>query len=133
MQQLKNSGNFRLVKNEAVADSILKYDNLINTIIIAQWNDLKNTMYAYKDAEARVIAYQQLYKGSSWHYTIDFNDSVLVAGKKSLATNDAQLISLYYNRLFIHASLLHLFISNLDYSKERAERLIIFITEQYRL
>ena len=134
VQQLKNSGNFRLLRNEAVADSILQYDNLVNTIIIAQWNDLKNTMYAYKDAEMRVIAYQQLDKASSWHYTIDFNDSVLVAGtKKSLATNDAQLISLYYNRLFIHATLLHLFISNLDYSKVRAERLIIFITEQYRL
>jgi hypothetical protein len=134
VQQLKNSGNFRLLRNEAVADSILQYDNFVTTIIIAQWNDLKNTMYAYKDAETRVIAYQQLYKASSWHYTIDFNDSVLVAGtKKSLATNDAQLISLYYNRLFIHATLLHLFISNLDYSKVRAERLIIFITKQYRL
>jgi hypothetical protein len=134
VQQLKNSGNFRLIRNEAVADSILMYDNQINTIIIAQWNDLKNTMYAYKDVEARVVAYQQLYKTSSWHYTVDFNDSVLVAGpKKSLVTNDAQLISLYYNRLFIHATLLHLFISNLEDSQATGERLMAFITEQYRL
>src|SRR5207247_6453247 len=62
VQQLKNSGNFRLLRNEAVADSILQYDNLINTIIITQWNDLKNKMYAYKDVEAKVIAYQQLYR-----------------------------------------------------------------------
>jgi hypothetical protein len=134
VQQLKNSGNFRLLRNEAVADSILQYDNEINTIIIAQWNDLKNTMYAYKDAEAKVVAYQQLYRIESSHYAMAFNDSVLIAGtRNSLATNDAQLISLYYNRLFIHASLLHLFISNLDDSKVSAERLMTFITKQYSL
>jgi hypothetical protein len=134
VQQLKNSGNFRLLRNEAVADSILQYDNSINTIIIGQWNDLKNTMYSYKDAEARVVAYQQLYKVKSSHLGMTFNDSVLVGGaKNSLATNDAQLISLYYNRLFIHATLLHLFISNLDDSKVSAERLMAFITKQYTL
>jgi len=134
VQQLKNSGNFRLLRNEAVADSILQYDNLINTIIIAQWNDLKNTMYAYKDVEAKVIAYQQLYRAKSSHYVTALSDSVLVEGTtSSTVTNDRQLISLYYNRLFIHATLLHLFIWNLDNSKEAAEKLMTFITKQYRL
>lgn len=134
VQQLKNSGNFRLLRNEAVADSILQYDNVINTIIIPQWNDLKNTMYAYKEVESKVIAYQRLYKVKSSPSAVTFNDSILVAGtKNSLVTNDAQLISLYYNRLFIHATLLHLFISNLDDSKVSAERLITFITKQYSL
>ena len=134
VQQLKNSGNFRLLRNEAVADSILQYDNVVNTIIIPQWIDLKNTMYAYKEVEARVIAYQQLYKVKSSDSAMPFNDSVLVAGtQNSLVTSDAQLISLYYNRLFIHATLLHLFISNLDDSKVSAGRLMTFIIKQYSL
>ncbi len=126
VQQLKNAGNFRLLENEAVADSILQYDNVINTLIIAQYNDLKNTMYAYKDVEARVISYQQLSK--------ILPDSVFLNNaKNSLVTNDRQLLSLYYNKLFIHASLLRLFISNLGYAKASAERLMTFITNQYKL
>src|SRR4029077_3820968 len=90
VQQLKNSGNFRLMKNEAVADSILQYDNLINTFILAQWNDLKNTMYAYKDVEAKVISYQQLSKIESIRYA--FDDSVFVNNNRnSLITNDRQM------------------------------------------
>jgi hypothetical protein len=132
IQQLKNAGNFRLLKNEAVADSILQYDNLINTFTIAQWNDLKNTMYAYKDVEAKIMSYQQLSKIESSRYT--FNDSVFVKeDKNSLITNDRQMLSLYYNRLFIHASLMRLFISNLGYSKISAIRLMNFIAKQYNL
>jgi hypothetical protein len=132
VQQLKNAGNFRLLKNEAVADSILQYDNLINTFIISQWIDLKNTMYAYKDVEAKIISYQQLSNIESDRYS--FNDSVFVGNdKNSLITNDRQTLSLYYNRLFIHASLMRLFISNLGYSKISAIRLMNFITKQYNL
>jgi hypothetical protein len=132
VQQLKNAGNFRLLKNEAVADSILQYDNLINTFIISQWIDLKNTMYAYKDVEAKIISYQQLSDIESDRYS--FNDSVFVGNdKNSLITNDRQTLSLYYNRLFIHASLMRLFISNLGYSKISAIRLMNFITKQYNL
>ena len=132
IQQLKNAGNFRLLKNKAVADSILQYDNLMNTIIIGQWNDLKNTMYAYKDVEARIISYQQLSKIESNRYA--FDDSVFVNNNRnSLITNDRQLLSLYYNRLFIHASLMHLFISNLGYAKIAAVRLMTFIAKQYNL
>ena len=132
VQQLKNAGNFRLLKNEAVADSILQYDNYINNIILAQWNDLKNTMYAYKDVEAKVISYQQLSKIKSGHYT--FNDSVFVSNDiNSLITNDRQTLALYYNKLFIHASLMHLFISNLSNAKTSSIRLKNFIAKQYNL
>jgi hypothetical protein len=132
IQQLKNAGNFRLLKNEAVADSILQYDNLINTIIMAQWNDLKNTMYAYKDVEAKIISYQQFSKIESRRFA--FNDSVFVSNDiNSLITNDRQTLSLYYNKLFIHASLMHLFISNLGHSKISAIRLMNFIATQYNL
>jgi hypothetical protein len=132
VQQLKNAGNFRLLRNEAVADSILQYDNLINTFIIVQSNDLKNTMYAYKDVEAKIISYQQLSKIESSRYS--FDDSVFVNNdRNSLITNDRQMLSLYYNRLFIHASLMRLFISNLGYSKISAIRLMNFIAKQYNL
>jgi len=132
VQQLKNAGNFRLLKNEAVADSILQYDNFVNSIIIKQWVDLKNTMYDYKDAEAKIISYQQLSAMESVRYS--FNDSVFVDKRiHSLITKDRQTLSLYYNKLFIHASLMHLFITNLRYSKTTALRLMNFIDRQYNL
>ena len=60
VQQLKSSGNFRLVQNKAVADSILKYDNLENAFVLNQYNDLKGTLMTYKNIEARVIYYKEL-------------------------------------------------------------------------
>jgi len=51
----------------------------------------------------------------------------------SLITNDRQTLALYYNKLFIHASLMHLFISNLSNAKTSSIRLKNFIAKQYNL
>src|SRR5579863_1072978 len=64
VQQLKNAGVFRLVRNKNVAASILKYDNFQISIMLAQYVDLKNTMYAYKDIEARAVHYKELNGGN---------------------------------------------------------------------
>ena len=129
IQQLKSSGNFRLMKDKNVVDSMLSYDNTINSFTVNQYNDLKNTLLSYKDAEAKVFPYSEL-KKTRWHF--DPSDFKIV-NKHTFITHDKELIAVYYNKLFLHGMLCHTFISTLQRSQQKAIRLISFINKQYHL
>ncbi len=134
IQELKDAGNFRLIRNDAVADSILEYDNFMNSIMITQYNDLKNTMYAYKDVESKVIPYKELKNPNSYYLNEDFDSSdFIITDKPTFISGNKELLSQYYNRLFIHNRLCHTFIGNLKYSSAYATRLIKFIQKEYHL
>lgn len=130
VQQLKSSGNFRLVLNKAVADSILKYDNLETAFILNQYNDLKGTLMTYKNIEARVVYYKQLngVEGEDFSRT-DFAP----ANKPVFITKDKALLASYYNSLFIHEALCFTFLRSLKRTHARASRLITLIKKEYRL
>jgi len=134
IQQLRNAGNFRLIRNAKVTDSIIIYDNYQNTIMITQCNDLKNTMYAYKDIEARAIHYKELKPGKNFagRYYAD-TSSFINTGKPAFITPDKELVELYYNRLFIHQVLGRLFIDNMKRASYKATSLIVFIKKEYHL
>jgi|SRR5689334_2741803 len=133
VQQLKNSGNFRLVKDRAVVDSILHYDNTVNSFVVNQYNDLKSTLLSYKDAEARVLPYSELKNANSSPYGL-FDSSVFKrVNTHTFITHDKELIAFYYNKLFTHEMLCHTFILSLTISQQRATRLINFINKQYQL
>ncbi|HEX3386073.1 MAG TPA: hypothetical protein VHS53_12830 [Mucilaginibacter sp.] len=131
IQQLKSSGNFRLVQNKRVTDSILKYDNLENAFILNQYIDLKNTLMTYKYVEAKVIHYQEL--KSSDVDASGFNSADFTSDKNFTITTDKSMISTYYNDLFIHGELCHTFLRNLKWTYGRAARLITFIKTEYKL
>ncbi|HET9826864.1 MAG TPA: hypothetical protein VFP87_16110, partial [Chitinophagaceae bacterium] len=116
IQQLKNSGNFRFVRNKAVVDSILNYDNIVNSFVLNQYNDLKSTLLAYKDAEAKVLPYSELKIGYALFDSSDFKNVV----KHTFITNDKKEIAFYYNKLFTHEMLCHTFIRTLNISQQRA-------------
>ena len=133
IQELKNSGNFRLIRIDAVADSILDYDNLTTSILVNQYNDLKNTMYAFKDVELKVLPYKEL-KKSNTNYGRDFDSSdFIITDKPTFISGNKELLSQYYNRLFIHEELCHTFIRSLKHSSAYAARLIKFIQKEYHL
>jgi len=135
VQQLKNSGNFRLVKDRTVVDSILHYDNNINSFVVNQYNDLKSTLLSYKDAEARVLPYSELKNPAtnSPLYTLMDSSDFKKVNKHTFITNDKELIATYYNKLFTHEMLCHTFILSLNFAQQRAIRLINFINKQYQL
>ena len=135
VQQLKNSGVFRLVRNNNAAAAILKYDNFQNTIMLTQYVDLKNTMFAYKDMEARVMHYKDLDVTNSKSKAFkDFKPADFVADvKQPFVTSDKDAINYYYNKLFIHGALCHVFLQNIKYAKSEATKLITLIKKEYRL
>jgi hypothetical protein len=122
IEQLRNAGNFRLIQNAKVTDSIIIYDNYQNSIMIAQYNDLKGSMYAYKDVEAKAIHYKELKRGTPGGIS-----------KPAFITPDKEQVSLYYNRLFIHRTLGYLFIRNMKSARAKAAKLMSFIKKEYRL
>lgn len=131
IQQLKSSGNFRLVLNKAVADSILQYDNFQTAFIVNQYNDLKGTMMTCKYAEAKVVYYKQLddrYSSGGFSKT-DFAP----ASKPVFVSTDKEPLAFYYNTLFIHEALCRTFSFNLRHTRARATRLIGFIKKEYKL
>jgi hypothetical protein len=129
IQQLKSSGYFRLIGNKAVADSIIKYDNLENAFILNEYNDLKGTLMTYKNIEAKVIYYKELNVGA-WGF--DRNDFTHT-DKPTFVTTDKELLASYYNSLFIHEVLSKTFLFNLNRAHGRATRLIDFIKKEYKL
>ena len=132
IQQLKNSGNFRLIRNRAVVDSILNYDNRMNAFVLNQYNDLKSTLLSYKDAESKVFPYSELKTfaaSDSYFDSYDFKN----VNKNTFISNDRELIAIYYNKLFIHVLLCHTFIYNMNNTQKRAATLISFIKKEYQL
>ncbi|HVS94009.1 MAG TPA: hypothetical protein VHE59_18365 [Mucilaginibacter sp.] len=129
IQQLKNSGYFRLIENKAVADSIVKYDNIENAFILNEYDDLKGTLMTYKNIEAKVIYYKQLnINTDTWGFNPnDFEHT----DKPVFVTNDKGLLASYYNSLFLHERLSLTFLHSLKIEHARATRLIDFIKKEY--
>jgi hypothetical protein len=135
VQQLKNAGVFRLVRNKNVAASILKYDNFQISIMLAQYVDLKNTMYACKDIEARAVHYKELNGGNGKDRALKSFDPAdfVTDARQPFITQDKDAINYYYNRLFIHNVLCHVFLRNLAQTKNEAAKLITLIRNEYHL
>jgi len=134
IQQLKNAGNFRLIKNTAVADSILYYDNIINSFVLNQYNDLKSTLLSYKDVEARVVPYKELSQPPNYYLLRQFDSSdFITTNTHNFISDNKELLSLYYNRVFIHEALCHTFILSLQSAKQYASRLLNLIQQEYHL
>jgi len=136
IEELKNAGNFRLISNKAVADSILKYDGLMNSYVLNQYNDLKYTMLSFKDAEAKVVPYSEFensfLRNNSLPVYFDTSDFSM-PGHHSLITQDKSLIAYYYNRIFIHETLCITFIATVHDMRDLAAGLMVFIKKEYHL
>jgi len=117
IQQLKNSGELRLIRNKAVSDRIMKYDQTLK-----KYYTQSNLMYS---AVLDVTNYSQLFDFIS----LDKNKNIPVPlteqGKKSL--NQAYSHLQLWNRGLIGL------ISWLEEVNEEGTRLVIFIQKEYHL
>ena len=117
IQQLKNSGELRLIRNKAVSDRIMKYDQTLK-----KYYTQSNLMYS---AVLDVTDYSQLFDFIS----LDKNKNIPVPltekGKKSL--NQAYSHLQLWNRGLIGL------ISWLEEVNEEGTRLVIFIQKEYHL
>jgi len=74
LQQLKNSGGMRLIKNEAAANGIIKYDNEIKDLEFEE-TFVSRAQELYIDEVHKVWSFDKMYKNAgvtSWHNNKNF-------------------------------------------------------------
>jgi predicted transcriptional regulator len=117
IQQLKNSGELRLIRNKAVSDSIMKYDQTLKKYAVQS-----NLMYS---ALRDLTNYSQLFDFIELNKNKDKPVPLTEEGKKLL--NQA-----YANLQLWNKGLIGL-ISWLERVHEEGTRLVTFIQKEYKL
>ena len=87
VEELKSSGNFRLISNKKIENQIMSFDLDMN-YLLTQEKDVKELMMESKQAEEKIADYSQIQFGN-------FNND----SSYSLLNNDPKLIGEYYNKL----------------------------------
>jgi hypothetical protein len=131
IQQLKNSGNLRLIENKKVLDSILIYDSWL----IGPYNDQIHFVYEYQQ---RVLQLSEKFFGFK-----DFNQFLNEHHNQFVATDplknfillarDETQVREFYNSTVSFKVVNNFLISILKNSRLKAERLLLFIKKEYHL
>ena len=87
VEELKSSGNFRLIRNKKIENLIMSFDLDMN-YLLTQEKDVKDLMNVSKQAEEKIADYTQI------RFRNFNNDSAYC-----LLNNDPKLIGEYYNKL----------------------------------
>ena len=129
IQQLKNSGGFRLIRNQKVVDSIMSYDAIVKKALINEQQLIKRqdkTFELYSQIFNLNSIAQQIKKGKSLKQFEDEKFDLLLV-------RDEIVLSQFANHLYFHSSLSKVIARNMQEVKTKAERLLIFIQKQYNI
>ena len=128
IQQLKNSGAFRLIRKRTVVDSISKYDVNVRNMI-GQWAVEENLIDHYRDAATKIfdaIAFKQL---------LDENANVvnMPAGNPELQPYNKRELYEWNYRLFTVQSINKANRRDLRSLLKQAENLLALLEKEYHL
>jgi hypothetical protein len=126
MLQLKNSGGFRFIKKDHVADSIAKYDNYVKIIYAAEDLYVRVTNDALK-ATLDVMDYTIL------HDTTYFQDNEFKNKYLPFLTEDKTKLRLLYNYIEIEIGGTENYINNLKARLPLVISLINFLKKEYEV
>ncbi len=129
IEELKSSGDFRLIKKEKIADEIMAYD-LDMKYILLQEQDVKNLMIDSKAIESKVFDYSQLKDKWKYNEALKFN---LKNSDQSLLTNDKQTVDEYFNKLWAFHALAIMREKLFEGAKVAASQLLKNIQHEYNL
>ncbi len=120
VEELKSSGNFRLIRDKKIENRIMLFD-LDMKYLLTQEKDVKDLMNVSKQAEEKIADYTQIRFGS-------FNND----SSYSLLNNDLKLIGEYYNKLlaFNKLALYHEFLFR--QIQVKAKNLLQTIQKEYQ-
>lgn len=122
IQQLKNSGGMRLIRNRSVADSIVDYDSRVRNVFVAQ-NQMNSMVLPYGLLKNRIFRIRLL----------DTADSGRNSPAVALLTRDNALVEELYNNMWDQKKFFA-WLKALDADLLiRGRRLIRHIKEEYNL
>jgi hypothetical protein len=132
IDQLKNSGTFRLIKNKAVSDGISQYDGFIRNYI----NDMQNSLIlklwqGINDAGNDIFkshVFREYFK--SGNFT---RHAVVLPNTPYFLTNDKVVLEKFINKLDQYAVSLDWFRMNIDNALQQNKALDSLIRKEYHL
>jgi hypothetical protein len=135
VEQLKNSGNFRLIRNKSVSDGIIEYDayvksfviNMQDEAILTQWrktDDIRNTIF-------KAVVFKDWLKGG---FEKGFeNRSVQLPPVPYFLSTEKKQVDVYINMLDKYSTVNSWFIQNTKMAVKKAEVLDSLIKKEYNL
>lgn len=132
IDQLKNSGNFRLIRNKAVSEGISQYDGFIrnfiaemqNSLILKQWqgvNDAGNDIF-------KSGVFREYFKSGKFAYR-----SVELPDTPYFLTKDKIVLDKFINKLDQYAVYLDWFKLNIERAQYQNKELDSLIKKEYHL
>lgn len=129
ISQLKNSGGLRLIRNRAVADSIIKYD-IITERVDGQAEGVDIAGQKLLDVSVKVFDGENVldYNSSS-----NYRDILSLNKKFSLLTNDERLIKEYANLAKFKKDVTVNYLGQLSNLQRRIPGIIQFLKKEYHV
>ncbi len=128
MQQLKNSGAFRLIRNRAIADSIAKYDVFIRSAV--RQGEVEETLiHDYRSAAPRIfnaLVFDQMLDA-------DNNPRRLTGESPALIPFDKKDLDIFNYKLFSMKALNKAIRRDIKLLLQQAENLLSLLNKKYHL
>jgi len=131
IEQLRNSGNFRLIRNEHVSDTLVSYDSFIRVQLKEQEStllkvllDLLKLQNELFDSDGVQVKFKKIKNITS---------STDTTSLKYTIVNNKEKIFRYYNDLFLYRVAIQYILSSEEGLKKWAENLIELIKKEYHV
>ncbi len=129
IQQLKNAGGMRLIRNKAAVDSIILYDDMSKKLADQQ---AYYELYQNKsiDIASQILNFQYL---RSQRTVISAIDSIVTASGKKLVNRDKLKVMEFGNKLSVYGGVVYFYTVRLQEMNEHAIHLIQTLQKEYHL
>jgi len=136
IEQLKNSGNFRLITNAAVSDAIIQYDGYVRNFVIAMQDEAVLNQWQRVDncgaAIFKSVVFREWMKNAFKETSLDHSDVQLPPAPYFLSTDKKQ-VDTYINLLDEYAVVNTWFVQNVKLAIKKAKDLDLLIKKEYHL
>jgi hypothetical protein len=131
IEQLKNSGNFRLIRNTAVSDAIIKYDGYVRNFVINMQDMALLDQSRKLDAMSTGIFKAVVFR--DWMKEGFKPEAVRLPEKPYFLSTDKKQVDTYINLLFKYSTTNSWFIVNTETAVKMAVSLDSLIKKEYHL
>jgi hypothetical protein len=131
IEQLKNSGNFRLIRNSTVSDNIIKYDGFVRNFVINMQDMGLLDQWKRMDAAGTNIFKAVVFK--DWMNGQFKVEAVKLPDPPYFLTTDKKQIDNYINLLLKYSTMNSWFLKNSEEALKMGSQLDSLIKKEYHL
>jgi len=132
IEQLKNSGNFRLIRNNLISDAIIQYDGYVRNFVLAMQDEAILNYYKKVDDIRDGIFKSSVF--GNWMKTYNDNKNIIqLPPAPYFLSTDRKQVDIYINMLGKYSVANYWFLQNVQTSVKMAVRLDSLIKKEYHL